>query len=766
MSLARPFCCAVVVLSLQGASALGDPPTLSHTLPLAVQPGSSTDVTLHGGALTGSTGVWTSFAANQSLTPDVAENGTQPAQVSYRLDIPADTPVGIAGLRLGTTEGISNLLLIMVDDLPSVAENNQNNSFDAAQTLASPIAVDGKIDAEQSDFYRIHATAGARITVEAVARRLGFALDPVVRLLDASGKELVYADDDPSLGPDCRFAFDVPAEGDYTLEIRDIRYQGGDAHRYRLRIGNFPLVSTTFPLAARKGRESQLEAAGNSIAGMGPMTLALAADCSNAAVPMGVKLPDGAGSTAVTVASSDWDELVETEPNDAQGAANAVALPGAINGRMNSARDRDRFAFHAAAGTRYTLRLQTRSLGSPADLSVRILNADGGTIAELENSGGGDRELEFQSPADADYRIAVEELYRRSGPDFTYRVEVIPFEPGFTLTAEADKWDVPRGGVLVTKVTSARKEFNGPITLSLEGLGEGVQLSGNVIPEGQNETNLQITLPASIESGRFTPAKIVGRAELGGKALAVVAQTRPLLTAAFNGLAYPPAALNGVLGLGVGPVFPDFFKLTLDRESIAFPRLVGTSTFTIKSERLNGFEEGIALSLEGLPPGVTADIKPLEKGQNEVAVSLTGPALLSDNPYPLQLVGQATFRNQPKRIVLADVPFKVVDPLQARGEQSSPLTAGASSPLKVQITRFGDAAPVRVSLANLPPGVTSAGEVTVAADQQEIELPLTAAAETAAGAFDGVALIAASEVKGQAVVTRTPITITITAKTE
>lgn len=766
MSLARRLACALPGLPLIGGLAWADPPTLGYTVPAAVAPGASTDVTCYGGNLIGSTGVWSSFTATSSLAAGITENNAQPGQVVYRVEVPAETPVGIAGLRVATGEGISNLRLIMVDDLSSVAENGQNGAMETAQVITSPIAIDGKVDPEQSDFYRFHADAGEKITVEAVARRLGFALDPVVRLLDASGKELVYADDDPSLGPDCRFAFVAPAEGDYTLEIRDVRYQGGDAHRYRLRVGNFPLVSTTFPLAARRGQESQLEAAGSSVAGMGPMTLALAADCSAASVPMGAKLPDGAGSTSLTVASSDLEELIETEPNDATESANPVVLPGALNGRLSERRDRDAYSFTAAAGTRYTMRLQTRSLGSPADLLARIYHPEGTRLAEIDNAGGGDRELEFQSPADGNYRIEIEELYRRSGPEFTYRIEARAYEPGFTLAAETEKLDVPRGGVLVTKVTAARKDYNGPIALAIEGLGDGVRLSGEVIPEGRNETVLQATLPDSIETGRFAPMRIVGRATVAERALQVVAQTKAALSASFHGLAYPPAALNGMLGLGVGPVFPDFFKLTLDRESIAFPRLVGANTFAIKTERLNGFEDAIALSIEGLPAGVTAEVKPLEKGQTETVVTITGPALLSDVPYPLQLVGQATFRNQPKRIVLANIPLQVVDPLQVRGLLPTNLTAGASAALRIQVTRYGEAAPVRVTMANLPAGITAPDEIIVPPEQHEIEVPLTAASDAIIGAIDTVALVATSEIKGQSVVVRGPVTINLATKIE
>ena len=76
----------------------------------------------------------------------------------------------------------------------------------------------------------------------------------MLRLLTADGRELAFSDDEPATGADSRFSHKFDAAGDYYLEIRDIRYQGGAAHRYRLRLGDFPLPSVPYPLAATKGR--------------------------------------------------------------------------------------------------------------------------------------------------------------------------------------------------------------------------------------------------------------------------------------------------------------------------------------------------------------------------------------------------------------------------------------------------------------------------------------------------------------------------------
>jgi len=216
------------------------------------------------------------MAAEAVLTPGVDKNGTEAAQVSYRVTLPPTVPVGIYGLRLATGGGISNLRLVMVDDLPTGYDNGANKSLDAAQEISVPVAIDGACEAESYDYYKINGVAGQRITVEVVARRLGYPLDPVIRLLDATGRELAYSDDAPGIGSDCRFAYTLPTVGTYFLELRDIRYQGGGTHRYRMRIGNFPLASTTYPLGGRRGASAKVEVAGYTTDELPPMNVPIA----------------------------------------------------------------------------------------------------------------------------------------------------------------------------------------------------------------------------------------------------------------------------------------------------------------------------------------------------------------------------------------------------------------------------------------------------------------------------------------------------------
>src|SRR5205823_11143911 len=102
-----------------------------------------------------------------------------------------------------------------------------------------------------SDFFKFTARKGQRLTFEVVAQRLGSALDPLIRLLDVKGRELVFCEDTPGAGVDCRFEYRFAKAGEYRLELRDSRYDGGSQYRYRLRVGDFPLERTPLPFLVR-----------------------------------------------------------------------------------------------------------------------------------------------------------------------------------------------------------------------------------------------------------------------------------------------------------------------------------------------------------------------------------------------------------------------------------------------------------------------------------------------------------------------------------
>ncbi|HUG94239.1 MAG TPA: hypothetical protein VML55_25645, partial [Planctomycetaceae bacterium] len=172
----RCCCCFLVgaaALLAAGDAARAQPPAIQSASPQAVRPGETIDVTLRGANLAAPGGLWTSFPAEGVLSPDVANNGQNAAEVTYRITVPAEAAVGVHGLRVVTQAGVSALRLFVVDDLPSVAAKTDNKLRDAAQELALPVAVDGYVDGLSYHYFKFRAEAGQRIAFDVLARRIG-----------------------------------------------------------------------------------------------------------------------------------------------------------------------------------------------------------------------------------------------------------------------------------------------------------------------------------------------------------------------------------------------------------------------------------------------------------------------------------------------------------------------------------------------------------------------------------------------------------------
>jgi len=686
---------------------LAQAPSISTMLPLAAAPGRAVDVKLTGANLAGASKLWTSFPATAVLAPGIDKNGADPASVVFRLTVPADAPPGIGAARVATGAGVSSLRLFMVDDLPCVADEPANISRDKAQGLKLPMAVDGAAVAEANHYYKFTAAAAQRVSVDVVGRRLGSKLDSVVRLLDAAGRELVYSDDEPSSGVDSRFSYKFPAAGDYFLEVRDIRYQGGAEFFYHLRVGDFPLPTAAFPLAVQKGSSAKVQLAGGD-PGNDVVAVNMPTEVPGDRLSLSAAKAPGQGSSWVTLVAASGLEQMEQEPNNSPEASTPCVVPGALEGRFQVERDRDYFHFECKAGQRFLIRGQTRSLGSPSDLLLRLYKPDGSLMAEAEDSGPEEGIIDFNCPADGVYRLRVEELNQRGGPEYVYRIVIEPYRPGFSLSVADEKFDPPQNGVFVCKVTSARRGYTGPITLAIAGAGDGYVLANNVIPKDKNETTLSVTLPPSITAGQLLTMSIVGRARIGETDVESAASSLLALRKEFGGLPYPPTVIDGSLALGVGPIFPDFFKLGTGTPLVAVANSSGPIAFKVQATRLNKFDDKITLAVEGLPAGVTAKVPAIEKGQGEANLELTIPKPLAPGRYPFRVNGSAVFQNQPSRkIALSDIALQVGPSIQLAMQPAGALSLGGKQ--KIMLTFAGDMKPP-APRAGYQPNVTLAAE--------------------------------------------------------
>jgi hypothetical protein len=176
-----------------------------------------------------------------------------------------NTEPGIYPVSVRKEDRISNRVPFAVDTLPECLEKEPNNSIATAQPVTLPIIVNGRIDQPGDwDVFRFEGRAGDAIVAEVYARRLDSPLDSVLKLTDASGKQLAFNDDheDKGAGLDTHYADSyltatLPADGIFYVHIGDAQHQGGPEYAYRLRISppqpDFALRVAPSSLSVRGG---------------------------------------------------------------------------------------------------------------------------------------------------------------------------------------------------------------------------------------------------------------------------------------------------------------------------------------------------------------------------------------------------------------------------------------------------------------------------------------------------------------------------------
>lgn len=743
---------SLLIVGVLPPAAVWAQPSLSHSTPGALTPGKTTELVLSGAKLDGPLKFWTSFPAQVELAPgDPAQKDR--TSVTAKFTLPAGAACEVVGVAVANPSGASDVLYLMIDDLTSVADNGNNHSLAAPQDIGLPVAIDGVCDGTVFDYYRFSAKAGQKVSCEVVATRLGWDFDPVVRVLDAAGNEVLRADDDPATAADTRFVFAAPADGQYVLELRDNRYKPGG--RYRLRLGDFPLVSTPLPLVATSGVVSPLGFSGPLTDSVAPISV-LTAAAKNDVLPLSVKSASGQ-SGWTTLLATNLPVVVESNPADKPDEPTPASIPGYFAGKLDPAKDRDQFQFTAAKGTPVSFRSLTRSAGSGAILMLRLHNAAGNQLAESPLTDSDEPILNFTIPDDGAYRLSVEELAGRGGPDYAYAVEART-GPQLSLSLKNDANNrirhslSPADGTFHLDVQCQRFAYDGPITLGVESSRLGWQVFNNVIPAKANEARLYVVVPLDFSPGELAELRIVGRADESGRGITATMATTVQLRAARPQTPFPPAWLDGAILASALAEQGSFYTVTADKTEVNFPRLVGETKVTLALKRTDAKFKDTPLVVMplGLPAGITPEIKRNGNGPDETYdITLKGPKDLAEGIHTFRYFTFAEVATDGRSIQSGDVRLNVITPLGIAAVPAGPLVQGQKQKVKLTLSRRGDdKQPVDLKFKSLPAGVTAPEKTTLAADQNEIEVELSAAADAALMKFDQLIAIATSKYAG------------------
>ncbi|HVR75585.1 MAG TPA: PPC domain-containing protein [Planctomycetota bacterium] len=489
---ARALLVLLIVVPGGGAAAA---PRVARADPPAAIPGRTCDVTFHGDGLADAVSLWTSFPSEAVVAP--ATDGAGGRSVTFRVTVPRGVPPGIGAARVGTLQGVSNIALLLVDDLAAARCAGRNGAPDAATLLDPPTAIDGVCANEASRWYSFEARAGERIDVEVAAARLGSALDPLLRILDPSGREAILCDDTPGSAPDLRTGFTARSAGRHLLEIRDAAHGGGPEHRFRLRLGGAPFRGNPLPL-----REAPAP---------------------------------------------------EPEPNDTRETSVPVTVPSSVAGLFDRPGDRDWYRFNARKGERIAFVARSRSLGFEGDVYLSIHDAEGKRLVEANLAGIGplgEGAVEHVFAAEGAYYLLAEEVNLGGGPGHEYRLECRPLGAGFALTAQAESFSGPAGGEIAVQVECVRAGHEGPVEIALAGEPRGLRILEPLLPRGKKETAVRIVLPADLAPGEVIPFRLEGRVAVGDRTLIVPVSTLPVLRTLFPRRPFPPAFLDGAMAAG------------------------------------------------------------------------------------------------------------------------------------------------------------------------------------------------------------------------
>ncbi|MCI0685545.1 MAG: hypothetical protein L0Y71_25885 [Gemmataceae bacterium] len=707
-------------------------PTLAMPYPMGMQRGATLEILLTGGNLANPTGFWASFPGKVAI-PTEDKNGADNAKLKVRLEVPADAPLGVYAIRLANKQGVSNLRLFCVDDLPTIAEVDASRNKAAAQLVSVPCVVAGKADAEVSDWFKIAAKAGQRLSFDVLGRRIGSPIDPQISLYHGKTlRELAHDNDSPGSQSDARLSYLFKESGEYLIEIKDVLNRGGADYVYRLRIGELPLATATVPMAAKRGSKVQVQFAGPQVEGVAPVEVAVPADPAQTVVWVSPKGPSGHYGWPAPLSLSGMEEKVEQEPNHEPAKANRLPVPGGVTGRFQMSDDTDLYVFGAKKGQKLTVEAQTLELGSSTLVYMILKNAKTG--AELAKSNPqaappADQKIDFTAPDDGDYLLEVQHLNFLGGPSEVYHITIEPARSEFEVALLADRADLAALSVAAFPFQVTRRGYAGPIDVSVVA---PANLTGSTtVKAGQAAGTLLVRSKGDVPLGPV-PVVIHAKATVNGQAVTVPVSTRAPISAALANLPYPPLHLHAHAAIGIKEKAP--FALAVKTEAAeAAPGLAANVTIT--AMRGPGFAEDIVLNPpQGLPPNVPAPkLGTIAKDKTEFKFPLPMNAKTPLGDYVLIFSGKAKVgkndvNGDPSPLLLTvTLPFELkVGPAPVN------LKPGDKAKVKIMATRkAGYKGPIAVELRNLPAKVTAA-KSAIPQDKTEVEVELAAAPDAAA----------------------------------
>jgi hypothetical protein len=705
-------------------AAFATSPHVESLTPAGGQRGTELEATFAGERLQDAQEIFCYEPGIQVLKLNLVTNKTVTAQ----LKIAPACALGEHHLRVRTATGLSELFTFFVGSLPESTEKEPNNDPEHAQKVDFNSTINGVVNNEDVDYFSVEAKKGQRFSVEVEGMRLGRGpLDARLTILNPDGSVLADADDTWLGVQDPFISLLAPADGKYTIQLREVTYAGSDKCHYRLHIGSFPRPTCVFPLGG-KTNETVTFTFFSEATGEFSQKIKLP-DISDDKFGVFAELDGLTAATPNWIRVSDFPNVLAASENHDREHATITDLqpPLALNGIILQKNQESWFRFNAAKGTALEVNVYARRLRSPMDPVIEVLDPTGKNLASNDDSVGADSSLKFTAGEATNYFVRVRDTLHEGGRDFAFRVEITPTQPNLAIkipevsrndTQSRQYITVPRGNRFATLISAKRSNFGGALNFNITNLPTGVAMTADGM--SQNMDSMPLVFEAAPDApiaGKLLDLTATGTNN-GASVTGAFRQDVELVQGAPNNANYCSTSVDKFC-VAVTKEAP--FRLRIVEPKVPIVQ-AGTMRLEVIAERDTNFDEPIELNMVWNPPGMSSQSEAtIPKSATNVFYQLNAGGGAEIRTWKIAILGHAKVDGGELYVSTQLAPVEVAQPFLSGKIETTWLNPGKSSDLTVnlkQIKPFEGKATIR--LVGLPENVSVADREITSADQEAV----------------------------------------------
>lgn len=459
---------------------------------------------------------------NDQSSPQLAD------KVKIRITIADNVPCGLYDLRLQGPKGVSNMLPFEVASYPNFIENKKSSFNKPNKVESTPAVLCGYVTPGGVDYFKFAGNQGDSLVISVKARQLvpyiadavpGW-FQPVIKLMDARGKEVAYSDDylhnvDPLI------ITRLPKTGNYTLMIHDAIYRGRQDFNYRIQVGVIPYVTGRYPAYGVAGKRVKQQLSGVNLGSTKAVVKVKKEGYHNLTYTNKV----GTSNAVSFYALPKGKKLIQYPKGEVE-----LTLAAAIADSLTSETKVKRYKISGNKNEPIIVDLIGRRNSSRIDAVMRLCNRYGRVLAEADDTEDpiqglmtfhADPVLKYTPKKNEELILEVEDLHRGYGKDYHYLLQRHNQLPSFNAFVSPANITVASGGTAAFRVDITGK-LKRPANLEIKGLPKGFTTSNLNLRAGRR-WDVSITSPKGAAVERFPiEVKLNYPSENGGRAKADV----------------------------------------------------------------------------------------------------------------------------------------------------------------------------------------------------------------------------------------------------